>query len=304
MVRKLFLILLLVIGVVISFQAQNKKYYFIYSVAGDVRVEGKAVDVCQRLSSTQKVVIDDESQLTLFDEGGKLMYCLNKPGEWRIDIYIRNMEPSIIKLTANFLKYVKNQLFGEDDGSRKRKFGKVTTVGYRGEGEDEMFLNALCVHMGTIENETLQRAFVDRKSFPSGDYFLTCELVSHNDGSVIENAQNVKNPYYVRVTNHTPIPLFVNILNVDQAQNFYLLLRPDAQMGFSKYLIPGNSTVSFLQQTLVFRKNIDVEHFILVGAPFPVDFSLLEQPVYIEASASSEMKVGIYRLTIKGTNTL
>lgn len=292
----LFLVLIITNIFILAAQG-NKQSYIVYSVSGNVKTANQSVQARQKLSSLQTVTMNKESQLTLLDEGEKLLYSLSCAGTWQIGEYIREMKPSILHLSASYLRYVKDQLFGRTDSSRKGKLGKVSTTGYRGDEENQQFIEAMGIYMHQSGNETLQETFIRPQSRVEATYFVTFELVSHRDGSVLKpDASNLKNPYYVRVKNHSLSTLFVNVLNIDNALNTYLVLRPNERGNFAEYLVPAESTVSFPQQTIEFGEVIS-EHFILIGVPFPVDFSLLESPIYTTKESSSKMKIGMYRLS-------
>ena len=174
----------------------------------------------------------------------------------------------------------------------------VMVTGYRGEEENQQFIQAMCACLQVSGNETLQEVFVQKDPSQKSNYLLTFELVSHQDGSVLKpDGSNLKNPYYVRATNHSLVTLFVNVLNIDSSLNTYLVLQPDKQGHFANYLLPAESTVSFPQQTIEFSR-MSTENFVLMAAPFPVDFSLLESPIHRQSEESkSKMKIGLSRLT-------
>lgn len=279
---------------------QGGDSYIVYSVAGNVKTAGHPIQPKQKLFPLQTVTMGKESQLTLLNEDAKLLYSLSRTGTWTVKEYIRDMQPSVLRLSANYLRYIKDQLFSNTgDTGQNRKLGKVTTTGYRGEEENQQFIQAMCACLQVSDHETLQEAFIHKDPSLGSNYLLTFELVSHWDGSVLKpDGSNLKNPYYVRVTNHSLITLFVNILNIDNSLNTYLVLQPDDQGHFANYLIPAGSTVAFPQQTIEFGGS-STENFVLMAAPFPVDFSLLESPIRKSGENKSKLKIGLSRLTFK-----
>ena len=200
--------------------------------------------------------------------------------------------------TVELMNFLRKRMKEIIKGDNNRKLGKVTTTGYRGEEENQQFIQAMCACLQVSGNETLQEVFVQKDPSQKSNYLLTFELVSHQDGSVLKpDGSNLKNPYYVRATNHSLVTLFVNVLNIDSSLNTYLVLQPDKQGHFANYLLPAESTVSFPQQTIEFSR-MSTENFVLMAAPFPIDFSLLESPIHRQSEESkSKMKIGLSRLT-------
>ena len=203
---------------------QGGDSYIVYSVAGNVKSAGHPIQPKQKLFPLQTITIGKESQLTLLNEDAKLLYSLNRTGTWTVKEYIHDMKPSVLRLSANYLRYIKDQLFSNtDDTAPNRKLGKVTTTGYRGEEENQQFIQAMCACLQVSGNETLQEVFVQKDPSQKSNYLLTFELVSHQDGSVLKpDGSNLKNPYYVRATNHSLVTLFVNVLNIDSSLSTYL----------------------------------------------------------------------------------
>lgn len=294
----LTIVILLIIILSPTAAQQRGDSYIVYSVAGDVKSAGRPIQPKQKLLSSQIVTMGKESQLTLLNEDAKLLYSLSRTGTWTVKEYISDMQPSVLRLSANYLRYIKDQLFSnKDEANQNRKLGKVTTAGYRGEEENQQFIQAMCASLQVSDNETLQEAFVNKDLSLKSNYMLTFELVSHQDGSTLKpDGSNLKSPYYLRITNPSLVTLFVNVLNIDSSLNTYLVLQPDEKGQFSNYLIPAGSTVSFPQQTIEFS-GISTEHFVLMAAPFPVDFSLLELPIHRSGINKPKLKIGLSRLT-------
>ena len=297
--RTIHLIILLLTATSFPIAAQQARdTYIVYSVAGNVKSAGHPVQARQKLRSSETVTIGKESQLSLLSEDAKLLYSLSHAGTWTVKKYISDMQPSALRLSAKYLRYIKEQLFSNADNTgSNRKLGKVTTTGYRGEEENQQFIQAMCACLQVSDDETLQEAFIHKDPSSNSNYLLSFELVSHQDGSVLKpDDSKLKNPYYVRITNPSLVTLFVNVLNIDNSLNTYLILQPDEKGAFSKYLIPAGSTISFPQQTIEISGK-STEYFVLMAAPFPVDFSLLELPVHGTEVNKSKLKIGLSRLT-------
>ena len=142
---------------------QGGDSYIVYSVAGSVKSAGHPIQPKQKLFPLQTITIGKESQLTLLNEDAKLLYSLNRTGTWTVKEYIHDMKPSVLRLSANYLRYIKDQLFSNtDDTAPNRKLGKVTTTGYRGEEENQQFIQAMCACLQVSGNETLQEVFVQK----------------------------------------------------------------------------------------------------------------------------------------------
>ena len=103
---------------------QGGDSYIVYSVAGSVKSAGHPIQPKQKLFPLQTITIGKESQLTLLNEDAKLLYSLNRTGTWTVKEYIHDMKPSVLRLSANYLRYIKDQLFSNTDDTAPNRATK------------------------------------------------------------------------------------------------------------------------------------------------------------------------------------
>lgn len=286
------ILLLLILLSCLPVSAQKTIQYIVFSVAGGVTKENVIIEPKQIIKSTDKITIPRDAQLSLFDEAGKRLYSIGEPGTHHVGAVVAKLHPSVKQLTSNYIKYIKDHLFGNNKKySEKTVIGSASTTGFRGEEEDVLFMKSLLGKFNFSDSQVLSKVF-EQDSEIISDYNLMFDLVSYRDQSTLQENPKIRNPYYLRVTNGDNVPLFVNVLAIDKEGSSYLILKPHEQYGFSNYLVPPNGTVSFLDQHFNYKGNQKV-CFILFASEIPVDYRIVEAYKDVAVSPSHEMNTGI-----------
>lgn len=293
-IKASLIILMLTIG--LCAQAAS---YVVYSVVGDVKVfDGKKnVTLTARKSVTDmsKLIIDAESAVTVLDEVHSKMYSFTTPGTNTVKQLIAKAKAPK-NLSKQYLSYMVKQLFSKESKnlSHPSTYMQATATSYRATSKDSFLLNKLEAIFMKRSGNSVESSLIQPQNKVESDLDVRFELISCATGLPVDRNVDVATSCYIRVTNSTDDPLYVNVLDVDANGNKYLVLPVDEAATCSHLFVPGNSTVSFKAEPFEFSEPKSKETFLLIATEEPVDFSILMNP--IRGNGGSTMKSGIYRM--------
>jgi len=293
-IKASLIILMLTIG--LCAQAAS---YVVYSVVGDVKFfDGKKnVTLTARKSVTDmsKLIIDAESAVTVLDEVHSKMYSFTTPGTNTVKQLIAKAKAPK-NLSKQYLSYMVKQLFSKESKnlSHPSTYMQATATSYRATSKDSFLLNKLEAIFMKRSGNSVESSLIQPQNKVESDLDVRFELISCATGLPVDRNVDVATSCYIRVTNSTDDPLYVNVLDVDANGNKYLVLPVDEAATCSHLFVPGNSTVSFKAEPFEFSEPKSKETFLLIATEEPVDFSILMNP--IRGNGGSTMKSGIYRM--------
>ncbi len=293
-IKASLIILMLTIG--LCAQAAS---YVVYSVVGDVKIfDGKKnVTLTARKSVTDmsKLIIDAESAVTVLDEVHSKMYSFTTPGTNTVKQLIAKAKAPK-NLSKQYLSYMVKQLFSKESKnlSHPSTYMQATATSYRATSKDSFLLNKLEAIFMKRSGNSVESSLTQPQTKVESDLDVRFELISCATGLPVDRNVDVATSCYIRVTNSTDDPLYVNVLDVDANGNKYLVLPVDEAATCSHLFVPGNSTVSFKAEPFEFSEPKSKETFLLIATEEPVDFSILMNP--IRGNGGSTMKSGIYRM--------
>jgi hypothetical protein len=293
-IKASLIILMLTIG--LCAQAAS---YVVYSVVGDVKIfDGKKnVTLTARKSVTDmsKLIIDAESAVTVLDEVHSKMYSFTTPGTNTVKQLIAKAKAPK-NLSKQYLSYMVKQLFSKESKnlSHPSTYMQATATSYRATSKDSFLLNKLEAIFMKRSGNSVESSLIQPQNKVESDLDVRFELISCATGLPVDRNVDVATSCYIRVTNSTDDPLYVNVLDIDANGNKYLVLPVDEAATCSHLFVPGNSTVSFKAEPFEFSEPKSKETFLLIATEEPVDFSILMNP--IRGNGGSTMKSGIYRM--------
>lgn len=293
-IKASLIILMLTIG--LCAQAAS---YVVYSVVGDVKIfDGKKnVTLTARKSVTDmsKLIIDAESAVTVLDEVHSKMYSFTTPGTNTVKQLIAKAKAPK-NLSKQYLSYMVKQLFSKESKnlSHPSTYMQATATSYRATSKDSFLLNKLEAIFMKRSGNSVESSLIQPQTKVESDLDVRFELISCATGLPVDRNVDVATSCYIRVTNSTDDPLYVNVLDVDANGNKYLVLPVDEAATCSHLFVPGNSTVSFKAEPFEFSEPKSKETFLLIATEEPIDFSILMNP--IRGNGGSTMKSGIYRM--------
>lgn len=273
--------------------------YVVYSVVGSVNYlqSGHYVKLTPRkhISSTTKLRIGQESAVTLLDEQNSKMYSLTNEGTYTVSQLIGKAKKRERNLSKKYMAYMMKMLFakGSQNMSHPDTYMHATATSYRSENNDSSLLSSIYRITDAPNTYNMEKIICERNQIIDTDFDVKLEIVSYVSGQPIEDKVIGSTSSYVRVKNTSSIDLYVNVLNIDEHGNKYLVLPVDEEASCAHLFVPANSTVSFKSEPFIFSNNPSKETFFLVATEKPVDFSILMNPIC--KSEAQPNKIGIYR---------
>ena len=279
-----------------ALQAQT---YTVYSVIGNARiVEGKKSTPLQarkQINSDTRLLIGTESAVTLLDEKDNKMYSFSTEGTYLVSQLINKYKNKSKSITKQYMSYLVKQLFSDDSQkmSHPDMYMQVTATSYRSATNDSMLLSRITQELPIRGGITTEQQLCSPDFDLKSDLDVYFELVSCDTGFSLNKQVKGNTGSYVRVHNDTDEALYVNVLDIDEDGNKYLVLPVDEAATCAHLLIPPMSTVSFKSEPFIFSDNPMKETFILVATQDPVDFSILMSP--IKSRKGKPIKLGVSR---------
>ena len=271
--------------------------YLVYSVVGSAKLSqgGKEVGLqpSQSLTSNSRLIIGDESAVTVLDETNSKMYSFTKVGSSTVSELVASAhEPK--SLSKQYLSYMVKQIFSKESKnlSHPNTYMQSTATSYRATSTDSLLLNKISNMFPS--GVPVESSVIQPQQLVSSDLDVRFELINATTGLPINREVDINTSCYIRVTNDTLEPLYVNVLDIDTAGNKYLVLPVDEAAICAHLLVPARSTVSFKSEPFEFTEPKSKETFLLIATEEPVDFSILMSP--IQGNGGKELKSGIYRL--------
>lgn len=277
-------------------QAQT---YTVYSVIGSAKiVNGKSSTQLQprkQLSANARLLIERESAVTLLDEKSMKMYSFATEGAHTVKQLVDMTKGGVKNISKQYMSYLVKQLFsdGSQQMSHPDTYMQVTATSYRSATSDSMLLCRVAQLYSGVGEVTVEQLMCTPDSKQETDLDVSFELISCDTGFPIVNNVKGSTGGYVRVHNKTGDAVYVNVLDIDENGNKYLVLPIDSAATCAHLLVPPMSTVSFKSEPFIFSDEPANETFVLVATLEPVDFSILMNP--IRRGGKKGMKSGVYR---------
>lgn len=199
----------------------------------------------ETLSGNDMVRIGRNSALAIIDSDKSTLYSLGAAAEAPLSNIIKNQRSSS---TGRFVRNIWNALTRGDT----EKIGFEADVTYKDLAVDTRIYAAL--H--------------DRSYAPS--YALSMVLVDAS-GNEITGEATIGERFIFRITNNSPSPLFVNILDAASDGSYFDCLPIDVGGTMLHLLIPAQSTVDLKDYPMAFAEPRGVDTLTLVGSTEPFD---------------------------------
>lgn len=296
MTTKFISIIITVLTAVAPLSGQT---YTVFSVIGNTKVvqgrQAMPLEPRKQLNGRDRLIIEAESAVTLLDEKNNKMYFFSSEGTQSVKELVEKASHRAKTISRQYMSYMVKQLFSK--GSRQMShpdtYMQVTAMSYRSASADSMLLSRLSQTLPQVVGKTAEEILCSEDNSIDGDMKVRFELVSCDTGRPITELVKPNTGAYVRVHNDTEEALYVNVLDIDQGGNKYLVLPVDSAASCAHLLVPPMSTVSFKSEPFIFSSDPVRETFILVATEEPVDFSILMNP--IRRSSRKPMRVGFNR---------
>ena len=291
-------LIIFVVFLVVSSTARAQTYT-VYSVTGSAKVvNGKNTSLLQprkQLNANSRLLIEPESAVTLLDEKSNEMYSFSAEGSHTVKQLIDMTRNSVKAISKQYMSYLVKQLFSDasQQMTHPDTYMQVTATSYRSASSDSMLLSRIAQLFPGDEDTPIEKLLCGSDNKIETDMDVYFELISCDTGLAIDRNVKTNTGSYLRVHNGTDDIVYVNVLDIDENGNKYLVLPVDSAATCAHLLVPPMSTVSFRAEPFIFSEEPIKETFILVATEDPVDFSILMNP--IRRSGKKVMKSGLYR---------
>ena len=279
-----------------SLSAQD---YTVYSVIGSAKiVNGKNATVLQPrklLTADSRLLIEPESAVTLLDEKNNKMYSFAAEGSHTVKQLIGMTKNNVKNISKQYMSYLIKQLFADASHQMTHPdmYMQAMASSYRSSTNDSLLLCRIA-QMFPEEGETsIEQLLCLPEIKIETDMNVHFELISCETGLAIDKNVKANTGSYLRVHNRTEDIVYVNVLDIDDRGNKYLVLPMDSAATCAHLLVPPMSTISFKADPFIFSEEPMKETFLLIATEEPVDFSILMNP--IRRSGKRTLKSGLYR---------
>ena len=272
--------------------------FLVYSVIGNVKQTNgnKQIALAARttIQSETRLTIGKESAVTVIDERNNKLYSFTTTGTNSVKTLLAKAKGGK-SLTKQYASYLVKNLFSKESSklSHPSSYMQTAAAAYRSTATDSLLLNKIAYLKNEHHTNTVEEAIVQEQTHVIGDLDVRFELVSCLTGLPIGKEVEPNTSCYVKIYNNTKEALYVNILDIDEHGNKYLVLPVDDAALCAHLLVPAESTVCFTSEPFEFVEAKTKEAFLLVATEEPVDFCILMNP--IEGSGNKHLKSGLYR---------
>lgn len=279
-------------------QALYASDYLVYSVIGDVKLlkSGKSVTLTPRrmIHSGSRLVLGRECAVTVIDEQNSKLYSFTTPGTHTVKSLLDQAKVGDSP-TKQYISYLVKQLFSKESMAlvHPNSYMQAAAVAYRSTSTDSLLLNKLSYMISDHQASTVEEALLNPETQVIGDLDVRFELISCSTNQPLSKEVSKNTSCYVRAINGTNHPVYVNIVDIDEHGNKYLVLPVDKAALCAHLLVPAGATVSFISEPFEFVEEKSREAFLLVATEEPVDFSILMSP--IKGNEGRHLKSGLYR---------
>ena len=283
--------------------AISAQTYTVYSVIGNIRiVEGKKsipLSVRKQVNTKTRLYIGAESSVTVLDEINNKMFSFSSEGTFAVGTLVDKTRNKTKTISKQYMSYLVKQLFSDESQKmiHPDTYMQVTATSYRSITNDSMLIHRIAQSLPQTGDLSIEQQLCKSDIDLSSDMDVKFELISCDTGFEIKDYVEKNTGSYVRVHNNTDEILYVNVLDIDEEGNKYLVLPVDEAATCAHLLVPPMSTVSFKSEPFIFSEDPMKETFILVATQEPVDFSILMSP--IRSGTGKSMKTGFYKNTYR-----
>ena len=273
--------------------------YTVYSVIGSAKiVNGKnatALQARKSLTANSRLLIEPESAVTLLDEKNNKMYSFSAEGSHTVKQLIDMTRSNVKNISRQYMSYLVKQLFADASHQMTHPdmYMQAMASSYRSATNDSLLLCRITQMFPEEGEDSIEQLLCQPERKIETDMDVHFELISCDTGLAIDRNVKGNTGSYLRVHNGTDDIVYVNVLDIDDRGNKYLVLPVDSAATCAHLLVPPMSTVSFKADPFIFSEEPMKETFVLIATVEPVDFSILMNP--IRRSGKQSMKSGLYR---------
>lgn len=270
---------------------------YVYSVIGraERQENGQWVMLQKRnqLKMDDVIRVADNSALSIIDRKAEKIYSIPQTSSKKISELIAAYKGKQ-SYAANFVSHASKSLF---NGGSDRISNDAAGCTYRGDIIENDIAKSL---IAKVKGAGSFDGFDNAKT----DYQISFEILDRNTKSTLGAEVLVDNQAIFRITNSSDVPLYINILDINQLGEKYVCLPIDDATTMSHLLIPANCTIDLVSYPIEFAEPKGVDNLILIATEVPYDLRQVKkylEKVDANAAATSNYPIGVYskNVTVK-----
>lgn len=283
--RKIILMMLMSLCSIMFVGAQD---IYVYSIIGSAEKQenGKWVPLQKRnpLDVKDIVRVANNSALSFIDRKAEKIYSISQTNGKSVGELIAAYKGKQ-SFASNFVSHASKSLF---NGGSDRISHEAAGCTYRGDiVENDIAKSILLKHkgvaLGSMDNAKT-------------DYAISFDVLDRESKNVLD-AVKVDGQAIFRIKNNSDVPLYVNILDVNEAGEKFVCLPIDDATTMSHLLIPANCTIDLAAHPIEFTEPKGVDNLILIATEVPYDLRQVKS--YLDKNDSSSIEnadypIGVY----------
>lgn len=269
---------------------------YVYSVIGQAERQenGQWVALQKRnqLKNDDVVRVADNSALSIIDRKAEKIYSISQTSGKKVSELIANYKGKQ-SYAANFVSHASKSLF---NGGTDKISNDAAGCTYRGDIIENDIAKALIAKAKGVSMNNFNNA--------TTDYQISFEILDRDSKQALGNEVVVDKQAIFRIKNMSDVPLYVNILDINQMNEKYVCLPIDDATTMSHLLIPANCTIDLVSYPIEFAEPKGVDNLMLIATEVPYDLRQVKK--YLEkvdpsTTTSSNYPVGVYsqNITVK-----
>lgn len=269
---------------------------YVYSVIGQAERQenGKWVALQKRnaLKMDDVVRVADNSALSIIDRKAEKIYSISQTSSKKVSELIANYKGKQ-SYAANFVSHASKSLF---NGGTDKISNDAAGCTYRGDIIENDIAKALIAKAKGVSMSNFNNA--------TTDYQISFEILDRESKQPLGNEVVIDKQAIFRIKNMSDVPLYVNILDINQLNEKYVCLPIDDATTMSHLLIPANCTIDLVAYPIEFAEPKGVDNLMLIATEVPYDLRQVKK--YLEkvdpaSVKSSSYPVGVYskNITVK-----
>lgn len=281
------MILMAVMSMLVGLLAAQDIY--VYSVIGQAERQenGKWVILQKRnpLKMEDVVRVSDNSALSIIDRKAEKIYSISQTNGKKVSELIANYKGKQT-YASNFVSHASKALF---NGGSDRISNDAAGCTYRGDIVENDIAKSLIAKAKGASMNNFNNA--------TTDYQVSFEILDRKTKQPLGSEVAIDSQAIFRITNNSDVPLYINILDINQQNEKYVCLPIDDATTMSHLLIPANCTIDLVSYPIEFAEPKGVDNLMLIATEIPYDLRQVKK--YLEKvdasnTATSNYPIGVY----------
>lgn len=266
---------------------------YVYSVIGtaEKKEDGKWVSLQKRdqLNLKDVIRVSDNSALSIIDRKAEKIYSIPQTNSQSLEALIAAYKGKQ-SYASNFVSHASKSLF---NGGSDRISHDAAGCTYRGDIVENDIAKAIITKLNGSDMSLFDNA--------KTDYAVTFEILDRKTKEVLNSVVAIDSQAIFRIKNNSDVPLYVNILDINQDNEKEICLPIDDATTLSHLLIPANCTIDLVSYPVEFSEPKGTDNLLLIATEIPYDLRQVRNyldKVDAKSAATSNYPIGVYHKKI------